>query len=367
MSGARAAEAFHPNREERSTAIGRRGFLALDFAAGARAPEGDRCVGPADRLRQGYGGGHYVRVYRHAMACRFEVVLSDEDARHVSAARRALGEAERLEAALTVFRDTSDLVRVNRTAADGPVAIDDRLFDLLRLCADLHARTRGAFDITSTPLSRCWGFLKREGRLPPDEEIETARALVGMDGVVLDHGRQTVCFRRSGMELNLGAIGKGYALGRMGDRLWTSGIRHALIAAGGSSVLAIGGRDQGWPIDLWSRQTARKLARLHLWNGALGTSGAGEQYVDIEGTRYGHVLDPRTGWPAATVLSTSVVTADPAVADALSTAFLIGGAELAAEYCAAHAETMVLLTPDEGATRPLVFGSYRGATIEGTL
>jgi thiamine biosynthesis lipoprotein len=86
---------------------------------------------------------------------------------------------------------------------------------------------------------------------------------------------------------------------------------------------------------------------LQLRDGALGTSGAAEQYVEIDGTRYGHVLDPRTGWPASGVLSASVVTRDAASADALSTAFLVGGAGLAERYCAAHSDTLVMLTPDE--------------------
>lgn len=308
---------------------------------------------------------HWIRVHRRAMACRFEVLLAGEDARFVAAAREALDEADRIETALTVFRDTSELVRVNRTAGDGPAAVDAELLGLLTLCRELHDRTGRAFDVTSTPLSRCWGFLTREGRLPPPEAIDAARDLVGMHHVELDGVRQTVRFSRPGMELNLGSIGKGYALARMAALLQQRGVADALLSAGGSSVLALGGPSRGWMIDLRSRRVARpRLARLYLSNGAIGTSGAGEQYVDVGGTRYGHVLDPRTGWPASGLLSVSVVTGDAAVADALSTAFLVGGIELADQYCDAHPNTLAILTPDDGSEEPRVVGNFHGVVLE---
>lgn len=332
---------------EPSRAISRRELLRLDFPAD----------GTAD---------YWIRVHRRAMACRFEITLSGEDARHVPAARDLLDEVDRIESALTVFRETSDLVRLNKAASQGPVAVDDALFDLLRLCRQLHAETGGAFDVTTTPLSRCWGFLRRAGVLPSAEEIARARSLVGMDAVELDESARTVRFARPGMELNLGSIGKGYALGRVAGRLGPHGIRHALVSAGGSSVVAVGGRGAGWVVDLRSRQVSRdRLARLRLRDCALGTSGAGEQYLEVGGMRYGHVLDPRTGSPASGVLSASVVAAEGAVADALSTAFLVGGVELARRYCADHPGTLALVTPDDGTERPRVFGHFPGAALEG--
>jgi len=333
---------------EPSRALSRRELLSFDFAS------------PDETA------AHWIRVHRRAMACRFEVTLSGEDARHVPAARDLLDEVDRIESSLTVFRETSDLVRLNRAAGHGPVAVDAALFALLRLCRELHGRTGGAFDITTTPLSRCWGFLRREGRLPSAEEIAAARALVGMEAVELDEAARTVRFARPGMELNLGSIGKGHALGQVAAQLRRHGVRHALLSAGGSSVVAVGGRGAGWVVDLRSRLVSRdRLARLRLRDVAMSTSGAGEQFVEVGGTRYGHVLDPRTGSPASGVLSASVVAADGAVADALSTAFLVGGIGLARQYCADHSGTLALVTPDDGTERPRVFGHCPGATLEG--
>jgi thiamine biosynthesis lipoprotein len=307
------------------------------------------------------------------MACRFEVTLSGEDARHIAAAREALCEADRIEAALTVFRDSSDLMRVNRTAFDAPAPVDAELFDLLRRCQHLHADTDGAFDITSTPLSRCWGFLERQGRVPAAEALDAARACVGMQHVQLDESASamereeatTVRFARAGVELNVGSIGKGYAVQQIGDRLRAAGVRHALVSAGGSSVLAVGGRDDGWPIHvLGPGDGALPLARLWLFDGALGTSGAGEQFVEVDGRRYGHVLDPRTGWPAACLLSVSVITRDAADADALATAFFVGGLDVARRYCETHPGTLAIVTEDADPRRPFIIGRYDGAFVE---
>jgi thiamine biosynthesis lipoprotein len=298
------------------------------------------------------------------MACRFEVTFAEDDSGHLEAARGALDEADRVESLLTVFRQSGELSRVNREAADGPMVADGEVFSLLQRCARLHAETEGAFDVTSTPLSRCWGFLQREARVPSTEQIEEARALVGMDRVELDLRRSSVRFASRGIELNLGAIGKGYAVDRMGGLLRTRGVSHALVSAGGSSVFALGGRRRGWPIDISSSMTRENVARVYLRDGALGTSGAGEQFVIADGSRFGHVIDPRTGWPARGVISATVITSEAADADALSTAFLIGGEELAGRYCESHPGTLVLLAADDRDGGPRTFGAFPGAHVE---
>jgi FAD:protein FMN transferase len=309
----------------------------------------------------------WLRVHRTAMACRFEVTLFADDARHIDAARAALDEAGRIEAVLTVFRESSELSRINSHAAGTPEPAGSELFTLLTRCQHLHAATGGAFDITSTPLSRCWGFLEREGRVPPATDIDAARRRVGMDWVMLDATARTVRFTQPEMQLNLGSIGKGYALDRMGQLLRRDGVRRALVSAGGSSVLAIGGAGRGWTIDVTSPQLDSRIARLRLRDGALGTSGAGEQFFVADGgdgARYGHVIDPRTGWPARGVLSASVVTPDAETADALSTAFLVGGVELADRYCRSHTGVLALVTLDDQTARTRVFGHYAGAQLE---
>jgi FAD:protein FMN transferase len=326
--------------------VTRRAFLRFDIAP--RRDEDDQ----------------WIRVSRTAMACRFEVVLERGEAHAVDAARTALAEADRVEALLTVFREESAVSRVNREAAGAAVAIDAELFAIVQRAAALHDLTDGAFDITSTPLSRCWGFLRRSGRLPDEASIARARALVGMSRIVLDPSARTIRFARPGMALSFGAFGKGYALDRMADVLRRRGVDRALIAAGRSSVLAIGGRGRGWPIDIRSRRSAQpRLARVWLRDGALGTSGAGEQYFVENGVRYGHVIDPRTGWPARGVLSATAISASAADADALSTAFLVGGRALAERSAARTADTLVLMTLEGEPESSWRAGHYPGATL----
>lgn len=322
-----------------------------DFLSGASPERG----GP---------GESWVHVHRTAMACRFDVILESGDASVLPAAREALDLVDHLETLLSVFKSDSVISQINRTAAHAPVAIDDDVYGLLRECATLARETGGAFDITSTPLSRCWGFLQREGRLPAADAIADARARVGAHLLTLDGDARTVRFERADLEINLGAVGKGFALDRAGALLRRRHVRHALLSAGRSSLLAIGGRSRGWLIDVASPQIEpdRRLAQIRLRDAAIGTSGAGEQFVVVDGRRYGHVIDPRTGWPASGVLSVSVVASSAAIADALSTAFLVGGVALAEDYCRAHRDVLALVTV-EGETEPVRFGRHPGAAV----
>src|SRR5947207_192503 len=154
-----------------------------------------------------------VLLARHAMATRFELLLPGEDHSRLRAAgEEALDEIERLEAQLSFYRPSSEISELNARAAREPVAVDPRLFRLLQRAQALSEATEGAFDITVAPLMRCWGFVGGAGRLPEAGELEAARAVVGMHRVELDEDSFTVRFTDEGVMLDLGAIGKGYAL-----------------------------------------------------------------------------------------------------------------------------------------------------------
>jgi thiamine biosynthesis lipoprotein len=303
-----------------------------------------------------------IRVSRPAMACQFEVILPETGAPSLGSARDALASLDEIEARLSVFRETSEISRINRSASQRDVECDADLMAFLVFCQELSIATDGAFDITSTPLSRCWGFLRREGRLPSNAELETALAGVGASKLHLDRANRTARFRTPGLELNLGAVGKGYALDLLAAKLRDAGVSEALLCAGKSSVLAVDGE---WAVDVRSPQIPdRPLAHLTMRRGALGTSGAGEQFVIVDGRRYGHIIDPRTGWPAVGVLSASVVAPEAARADALATAFFVGGIELARRYCAEHPDVIAIITPDDAMRRPQVFGHSDGTDVE---
>jgi thiamine biosynthesis lipoprotein len=294
------------------------------------------------------------------MACRFEITLASEDARFVPAARAALDEVDLLEAALTVFRDSSELSEINRRGASGPLPVSRALMNLLSLCRDLHSATGGAFDATSAPLSRAWGFLAGPGRQPSAEQIEAALARTGMNRVVLDEKHRTIRFTTPGVELSLGGIGKGWALDQIAVGLRRRGLRRGFVGAGGSSFFGWGGED--WHVTL--RPGGEPLADLQLHEAALGTSGTEQRHLEIEGRRFGHVIDPRTGRPAGGVTSASVIVGNAAAADALATAFVVGGTALASSYCAEHPGTVALLVLEDDPRTLIAYGSRDRLRVE---
>lgn len=310
--------------------------------------------------------GHWLHAYRTAMACRFEVTLPSGAAANLAAARQALDEIDRLEDQLTVYRDTSEVAFINRAAPLGPVAVESGLFGLLALSQRIHEETEGAFDITAGPLIRCWGFFRRQGRVPAAKELETARALVGMRHVILDAASRSVKFKLAGVEINLGSIGKGYALDRVAAGMRARGVRSALLSGGSSSVLAVGnGSGGGWQVGVrHPRMRGSRLAILRLRDCAMATSGSGEQYFESGGKRYGHIIDPRSSMPAEGVASVTVVAASAAVADALATAFFVGGKDLAERYCLCHPGVLVLLLQEPDLKQPLVIGENSDCSIE---
>ncbi len=310
--------------------------------------------------------GYWLHVHRSAMACRFEVTLSMAERSGVPIAQSALDEIERIEQQLTVFREGSEVSFINRNAALRPVPVEISLFELLVLSRELHRDTDGAFDVTSGPLSRCWGFLRRQGRVPEVEELEHAKSQVGTEKIILNRELQTIHFNRSGLEINFGSIGKGYALDRI-SALFERRVRSALLSAGSSSFRAMGQGDSGhdgWVVGVRDpRRRDRRLAIVKLRDCAMSTSGNEEQFFEHNGTRYGHIIDPRTGQPADLVSAATVIADSAAVTDALATAFYVGGPILAQRYCSEHPGTLALIL-ERGAKHPVIYGSNPKCEVE---
>lgn len=276
---------------------------------------------------------HTLVVGREAMGCRFEIVFNAGEVPEATAlAIDALDIVDEIEGRLTVYRDTSELARLNATAAAGWQEVSPALCDLLVRARELHALTGGAFDMASGALVRTWGFLQRQGRAPDADVLATARAAAGMEHVELDAVARRVRFLRPGVELNPGAIGKGWALDRVIERLAAAGVPSVLGHGGSSSVRARGiqgpalpGR-RGWRVGLrHPLRPGRRLATLTLVDQALGTSGSGTQFYVDRGRRIGHILDARTGLPAEGVHSATVIAPTAADADALATALYVLG------------------------------------------
>jgi thiamine biosynthesis lipoprotein len=313
---------------------------------------------------QGEHDVHTLVVGREAMACRFEIVFNAGEVPDDTAiAFDCLDLVDAIESQITVYRDTSELAHLNAHAAEGWQPVEPDLFALLLAARELHERTAGGFDMAAGPLVRTWGFLRRQGRTPTPAELAEARAATGMQWVELDEAGSRVRFTRPGVELNPGAIGKGWAIDRVMDRLRECAVPSALVHGGASSVRAIGGQRsmlpgrRGWPVGVrHPLRPNRRLATVQLADRALGTSGSGTQFFIERGRRLGHILDPRTGLPAEGALSATVVAPTAAEADSLSTAlYVLGPAGLARLAPSGGPVGAILVVPGEasGAVRVL--------------
>ena len=303
-----------------------------------------------------------LRLSTQAMAAVFEVIWNPGPPECVTAASNALTLVNELEDQLSIYRPQSELSRLNRRFVREPVVVEPRLFALLAWALQLARLTEGAFDPTSGALVSLWRLCRRERRLPSPSELKSALQQTGWSAVRWSERDQTIWVEREGIELNLNAVGKGYALDRLAEVLtrdWPGagssgegssipGEMSWLVHGGYSSLLARGsvaGGD-GWPVGVPHPQFPRRTCgTLWLKDRGLSTSGSGVQFYRAEGRRLGHLIDPRTGWPAEGLLSVTVLAPTAVEAEALSTAFFVLGVEKAVAYCHNRPEVAVVLFP----------------------
>jgi thiamine biosynthesis lipoprotein len=264
----------------------------------------------------------------HAMATRFELVLDgDDEVRLRAAAEEAFAEIVRLDAQLSFYRASSDITWINAHAAEERVTVEPRLFTLLERCLALSAATDGAFDITVAPLMKAWRFIGQSGAYPDAASLERARGLVGFRGVELDRATLTVSLAHPGTLLDLGSAGKGYAVDTAISRLRENGVQSALLHGGTSSVHTIGCRAPGhaWRV-AWSSGDGPRHC-FDLRDSALSVSASHGKAFRVGDHIFGHVIDPRSGWPANAARSAVVTGPHSLECEALSTALLVRGAE----------------------------------------
>jgi thiamine biosynthesis lipoprotein len=272
------------------------------------------------------------------MAATFEIILDVDRPRqelHVFA-EAAFELVAHLENQISAYVPTSDICWINETAAERPARIEPRLYELLKTCRRTYDETGGAFDITAGPLVKAWGFFQREGKVPEPAALEEALARVGMEFVHFDDEDHSVRFEKPGLELNLGAVGKGYVVDRVIEALRGWGVTCALVHSARSSIGVIGKPPvgDGWRLGVTDPRAKEKaLGSLVLADSTMSTSGNWEQSFKLNDKSYSHIIDTKTGQPALGILSSTVVGASAAITDALATAFFVMGVEKTRRYC----------------------------------
>ena len=275
-----------------------------------------------------------------SMACLYSIVAYGEQPEIVlRALERALDEVDRIDRLMSHYREDSPLSRINRDAARGPVTVDRELFDFIALSLDYGVESGGAFDVTVGPLMKAWGFFRGEGRLPAEAELTRARRATGFRHVTLNARDRTIRFDRDGVELDLGGIAKGYAVDRAVEILKREDIAAALVSAGGSTIYALGRPPDRphWTVEIQDPLDPRHIAfSVPLTNRALSVSGVSEKSFELDGVRYSHIMDPRTGRPARGVLGVIVQAPRGTAGDAIDNVLFVAGAERGRVFLRRH-------------------------------
>ena len=272
-----------------------------------------------------------------AMGSTYSMALYGTDETRLRvAAEEAAEEVRRLDRMMSNYLPNSDLSEINQGAANGPVRVIPELFDLLTRCVEYSRASDGAFDITVGPLMKVWGFYKGSGRFPHRAEIRGALARAGYQKLQLDAANRTVKFTRDGMNIDLGGIGKGYAVDQMVEVLKRNGITSALVSASGSSIYGLGtppGDSRGWKVSIKNpRNRSATLQDLYLKDESMSTSGNYEKFFFAHGKMWSHIMDPRTGYPAQGVLSVSVISPRTVDSEAWTKPFYINSRQWAANH-----------------------------------
>lgn len=279
---------------------------------------------------------HVYRQIHMGMEVRI-VLYAPSDATVQRAAEAAFQRIATLDSMLSSYRRSSELNRLNARSGGSPVPVSDPLFTVLKRAQRLARQSNGAFDVTVGPYIARWRRARETGRLPTDAALQTLDARTGWRKIDLSARAQTARLRADSMQLNLGGLAKGYILDEALATLTDEGITRALVEAGGDVVMSGPPPDtDGWRIQIPGANPDGTARTVRLTHAAVSTSGDTEQFVEIGGTRYSHVIDPRTGLGLTHRLLVTIIANDGMTADGLATTVGILGAEAGRAFLATH-------------------------------
>lgn len=286
------------------------------------------------------------------MGTRFEItVVADNKEEAESNIDLAVQEIQRIENLISSWKSDSQTSMINSNAGIKPVKVDRELFSLIQRAIGISEITDGAFDITYASMDALWKFDGSMTEMPSAEVIRASAARTGYQKILLDEEESTVLLKEPGMKIGFGAIGKGYAADRAKDLLRRHGVAGGIINASGD-MNTWGKQPDGsdWKVAITNPLDKDKaFALLPLHQGAVVTSGNYEKFVTFKGVRYGHIIDPRTGYPATGIISVSVFAPSAELADALATAVFVMGKEVGLDRIGQLPQVECIIIDDTGA------------------
>ncbi len=265
------------------------------------------------------------------MGCGFELLaVANSEQLAWDAVEAGIEEISRIEKLISSWDPKSQTSKINVLAGKESVKVDRELFDLIYRAKKISALTKGAFDISFASMDRIWKFDKSEQQMPNEEVVIEARSKVNWQNIVLDKEARTVYLKEADMKIGFGAIGKGYAANRAKKLMANmNGVVGGLVNASGDVIAWGSSRNPNdWQVQIADpHHPGNGLGWIDLQDMAIVTSGNYEKYFMHNGTRYAHIIDPKTGYPTTGITSVSIVCPDTELADALATSVFVLGME----------------------------------------
>lgn len=287
---------------------------------------------------QGIDDGTQLQVFQRTlklMGSRFDLtVVAENQTKGDAYLDMAIAEISRIERLISSWDPNSQTSKINQNAAVAPVKVDQELFNLIARAIKISKLTQGAFDISYASMDRIWKFDGSVMEMPSEEAIKQSVAKVGYQNIVLNQENGTVFLKNEGMKIGFGAIGKGYAADMAKALLMKNGVDSGIINASGD-LNAWGTQPDGkdWMVAIVNPLNKEKVfSWLPVKDQAVVTSGNYEKFVILNGERYTHIIDPRTGYPSKGVRSATIFTANVELADALATSIFVMGVDTGLDF-----------------------------------
>jgi len=269
------------------------------------------------------------------MGSRFDItVVASNEKEGNKYIDSAIFEIARIEKLISSWDVNSETSLINKFSGIKPIKVDKELFDLIERSIAISTLTNGAFDISYASMDRIWKYDGTMREMPSEEKISSSIKKVGYQNIIIDKEAQTVFLKLKGMKIGFGAIGKGYAADKAKALLIEKGVKAGIINASGD-LNAWGKQANGrdWMVAITNPLNKNKVfSWLPINDSAIVTSGNYEKFISFNGIRYSHIIDPRTGYPSTGIISTSIMTSNAELADAISTSVFVMGVETGLDF-----------------------------------